>query len=259
MMVLRALFVTTPKADAELVMDALRQQGHHLEARHANNQQAFEKCLRESIQVIFISPAAPLPVEHLIATLRAKELDIPCIVLLRDTAQMTLTEAVRIGAQDCVQLLDSQRLVPTVEREIVAAALRYNMREQIVTDHLLQEIDRYILRKYDLQHVVKRICQRMVELFGFNLVWLGTKVADGTVEIVEAAGQTEYLSGIQVRWDDTPQGRGPAGVAIRENHPVVLSADSAQFAPWRKRAEQHGLRASWLCRSKWMPKSLVSC
>ena len=242
MMVLRALFVTTPKADAGLVMDALRQQGHHLEARHANNQQSLEKCLRESIQVIFISPAALFPVEHLIATLRAKELDIPCIVLLRDPAQMTLTEAVRMGARDCVPLLDSQRLVPTVEREIVAAALRYNMREQIVTDHLLQEIDQYILRKYDLQHVVKRICQRMVELFGFNLVWLGTKVADGTVEIVEAAGQTEYLSGIQVRWDDTPQGRGPAGVAIRENHPVVLSADSAQFAPWRKRAEQHGLR-----------------
>lgn len=242
MMLLRALFVTTPKADAGLVMDVLRQQGHHLEARYATNQLTLEKCLRESIQVIFISPAARFPAEHIIATLRAKELDIPCIVLLRDAAQMTLTEAVRIGVQDCVQLHDSQRLVPTVEREIVAAALRYNLREQIVTDHLLQEIDQYILRKYDLPHVVKRICQRMVELFGFNLVWLGTKVADGKVEIVEAAGQTAYLSGIQVRWDDTPQGRGPAGVAIRENHPVVLSADSPQFAPWRERAEQHGLR-----------------
>ncbi len=239
---LRALFVTTREVDRKRVMDAFARHGYQLETRHAKDRQTLEACLGKLPRVIFISPAAKFSVADTIAILRAHEADVPCIVLLNEANQMTLAEAMRTGAQDCVLLDDSQRLVPTVERELVAAALRHNMREQIVTDHLLQEIDQYILRKYDLQHVVKRICQRMVELFGFKLVWLGMKVADGAVEIVESAGRAEYLSGIQVRWDDTPQGKGPAGIALRENHPVVLSADSPEFAPWRKRAARYGMR-----------------
>lgn len=192
--------------------------------------------------MIFISPAAKFSVADTIAVLRAREADIPCIVLLKEAKQMTLAEAMRSGAQDCLLLDDGERLVPTVERELAAATLRHNLREQIVTNHLLQEIDQYILCKYDLQPMVRRICQRLTELFCFELVWLGIKVADGTVEIIEAAGQTGYLSGIQVRWDDTPQGKGPAGMALRENHPVVLNADSPEFAPWRARAAMHGIR-----------------
>ncbi|GAB1235516.1 diguanylate cyclase domain-containing protein [Ferrigenium sp. UT5] len=239
---IRALFVTLRKAEVARVADMFAQQGYRMQTHLAGDMAALETALREPVQIVFISPTAKFPVERTLNTLRQRELDIPCILLLQDEAQMTLTEAVRLGARDCVRLQDSQRLVPTVERELVAAALRYHVREQIVTDHLLQEIDQYILHKFDLPHLVKRICQRMVELFGFELVWLGMKVADGSIEIVDAAGRTAYLEDIQVRWDDTPQGRGPAGVSIRENHPVVLGADAPQFAPWRERAGQHGLR-----------------
>lgn len=241
-MLLRALFVATPKAQARQVVDMFEQHGYRVAVQHAKNMPSLEAALRDPVQVIFITPGTKFPPERTLDLLRARELDIPCILLLHDETQMSLAEAMRLGARDCVVLQDAGRMVPTVERELVAAALRFNMREQIVTDHLLQEIDQYILHQSGLQHVVKRICQRMVELFGFKLVWLGMKAADGSVEISDAAGQTEYLSGIQVRWDEQPQGRGPAGVAIRENHPVDVSADSVEFAPWRERAERYGIR-----------------
>lgn len=242
MIVLHALFVTTPKADGKRVAEAFSRQGYLLKARHASDQESLEEGLGNPVQIIFIVPAARLSVEQTVATLRARELDIPCIVLLREAAQMTLAVAMAAGAQDCVSLDDTPRLVPTVERELVAAALRHNLREQIVTSHLLQEIDQYILRKYSLPQLARQICRRMVELLDLKLVWLGLKQADGTVEVVDAAGSTDYLDGIQVRWDDTPQGSGPAGVAIRENYPVVLSTADAESAPWRERAEQYGLR-----------------
>jgi len=242
MKVLRTLFVATAGADADRVVQAFAASGYRLTPCHAVNMPSLKACLRELPQIIFIFPGSRLSIEKVVAVLRAGEMDIPFIVLLREPGQLNLTETMQLGAQDCVALEDSQRLVPTVERELVAAVLRYNLREQIVTDHLLQEIDQYILHKYPMHEVAGRICQRMVDLFGFSLVWLGMKAADGTIEISDAAGAKNYLKNIAVSWDDTPRGGGPAGVAVRENRPVVLSTDAPQFAPWRARAEQHGLR-----------------
>lgn len=242
MIPLRMLFVTTPKADAGKVAEVFSVRDYAVEIVHARDQTSFDDSLREPPRIIFILPTEKFSIEQVIAGLRATELDIPCIVLLRESDRLTLAETMQLGAQDCVRMDDIGRLVPTVERELVAAALRYNLREQLVADHLLQEIDQFILHKLELHQVVQRICQRMVDLFDFRLVWLGMKAADGTIQIADAAGQTGYLKNIEVRWDDTPEGHGPAGMAIRENRPQVLSVDMPQFAPWRARAVSHGLR-----------------
>ncbi|MFA5371372.1 MAG: diguanylate cyclase [Sideroxydans sp.] len=239
---LRALFVATRKTDSKQVANVFALQGHRLASHYADDRQSLEVCLREPIRVIFISPGAKFTVAQTIETLSALGKDIPCIILLHDDTQMTLSQAMAMGAQDCVLLHDAERMVPTVERELMAAALRHNLREHIVTGHLLQEIDEYILRKYTLPQLALHICQRMVELLDFKLVWMGLKDPDGTVKVVDAAGVADYLTDILVRWDDSPQGGGPAGTAMRENRPVVLSVDAPQFAPWRQRAEQHGLR-----------------
>lgn len=242
MIPLRMLFVTTPKADAGKVAEAFSARDYAVETAHAGDQTSFDARLREPPRIIFILPTEKFSIEQVIAGLRANELDIPCIVLLRESDRLTLAETMQRGAQDCVRMDDIGRLVPTVERELVVAALRYNLREQLIADHLLQEIDQFILHKFELHQVVQRICQRMVDLFDFRLVWLGMKADGGTIEIADAAGQTDYLENIEVRWDDTPEGHGPAGMAIRENRPQVLSVDTPQFAPWRARAESHGLR-----------------
>ena len=48
-----------------------------------------------------------------------------------------------------------------------------------------------------------------------------------------------------VKWSDTPAGRGPAGTAIRENRICVIAdtANDPSFAPWRDAALQRGYAA----------------
>jgi diguanylate cyclase (GGDEF)-like protein/PAS domain S-box-containing protein len=240
---LRILFVATLKEEMVWVLDMFSKSGYETHPLQVNTPSELEAALPQNKwDVLFITPVKnEYSLEQTVSLLHRCELDIPCIVLLSEDNQIRLIDAFKKGAHDCINLGDEGRLVPTVERELVAAALRYNVREQVVTDHLLQEIDQYILSKYDLNDVVKRVCQRMVQLFDFQLVWIGMKEDDGGIDIIAAAGETDYLKGLVVRWDDRPEGRGTTGTAIRENRPVVLSPDSPQFKPWRERAKKFGV------------------
>ncbi|MFA6121045.1 MAG: diguanylate cyclase [Sideroxydans sp.] len=245
MISLHVLFVATSEDESVWVIEMLEKSGYQARPRQAHSPSELESLLpQQKWDVVFVTPVKDeFPIEQVVAALRRHELDIPCIVLLTGGVQLDLVEAVKKGAHDCVNSGDEGRLVPTIEREVVAAALRYNIREQVVADYLLQEIDQYILNKYDLSGVVKRVTQRMVELFDFKLVWIGMKQNDGAIEIAAAAGMTAYLDGLRVRWDDRPEGQGTTGIAIRENRPVVLSVDAQQFKPWRERAKRFGMRS----------------
>lgn len=245
MMELHILFVATPTDELAWVVDMLRESGYETHPQQVDTPAALEVALpQRKWDVLFVTPVpGEYALEQTVAALRTHDLDIPCIVLLSDGSQFNLVEAFKKGAHDCLYKKDAGRLVPTVERELVAAKLRYSLREQVVTDHLLQEIDQYILNSYDLQSVVKRVCQRMVDLFDFKLVWIGMKQEAGDVSIAAAAGVTSYLENVVVRWDGTPEGGGTTGTAIRENRPVVLSAESPRFKPWRERAQKFDMRS----------------
>jgi len=67
---------------------------------------------------------------------------------------------------------------------------------------------------------------------------------------VEPAAQSgfeeEYLSTIQVTYNDSPLGCGPTGTAIKTKKPVFqrhIDADPT-YAPWREAALARGYRAS---------------
>lgn len=245
MIVLHILFVATPTDEMAWVVDKLLEAGYESHPQQIDTPAALEAALpQRKWDVMFVTPVPEeYALEQTVAALRSHDFDIPCIVLLPDDSQFNLVEAFKAGAHDCLYKKDAGRLVPTVERELVAATLRYNVREQVVTDHLLQEIDQYILSKYDLSNVVRRVSQRMVELFDFKLVWIGMKEEGGLINIVAAAGEKAYLEGVVVRWDDQPEGRGTTGTAIRENRPVVLTTESPQFKPWRERAQRFGMHS----------------
>lgn len=242
---LRLLFVACPRAYRSRVRDELHRAGYVVEGQAADTPGQLARQLdTHAFDAILVAQVpGEFPLEHTIAALKARQRDIPCVVLAASGQPLKLADVLAQGAQDCLPMDDLQRLVPTLERELVSAALRFNVREQVVTDHLLSEIDQYILNKYDLREVVQRVCQRMVELLGFKLVWIGLKQPGGALELIAAAGETSYLQGIRVRWDDSPEGHGAAGTAIRENRPVVLEYDAPAFAPWRKRAEQFGFQS----------------
>ena len=95
------------------------------------------------------------------------------------------------------------------------------------------------------QELLDQICDVMVRLGGYRMAGIAFAEPDEekTVRPVAHAGHDSgYLDKIQLRWSDTPAGRGPAGSAIRENRIRVVAdtATDASFAPWREAAQQRG-------------------
>ncbi|MDH5491529.1 MAG: GAF domain-containing protein [Myxococcales bacterium] len=112
----------------------------------------------------------------------------------------------------------------------------------------LLSIHRLLLMQTDAQAILRRTCAILVEEGCYRMAWIG--VADwtsGIVRPVASEGLTgAYLDGIRIRIDDSPEGRGPTGVAIREGR-LVVNLDSERneaFAPWRGRAAPLGFRSS---------------
>ena len=91
-------------------------------------------------------------------------------------------------------------------------------------------------------------CEALVDLAGFKMVWIGLDdPATHEVHVAAAHGDTEgYLRRIRVRSDDTPEGRGPGGLAIRTGRPVVQNdfLHAAATAPWHAAARRAGLRSN---------------
>lgn len=187
------------------------------------------------------SPIRQGVLEQIVSLLRMRGLDIPLLAYLDNTEQDHVVGAMRSGARDIICQHDLTRLVPIMQRELRLFGQRNRQRELLAADQFSQELDRLILRDMDRAPLVMEICQRIAELFEFKLIWVGMKEADGTVSIAAAAGETAYLEGLRVRWDDTPEGRGPVGRAISQDYPCSFAVDAPGFASWRERAELYGM------------------
>jgi two-component system, cell cycle sensor histidine kinase and response regulator CckA len=97
--------------------------------------------------------------------------------------------------------------------------------------------------------LLREICDVVVRLGGYRLVWIGYQQMDErkTVRPMACAGhEVGYLRDIEVNWTaEVPNGRGPSGTAIRENRTCVVldTARDPAFAPWRERALERGYAA----------------
>jgi len=93
------------------------------------------------------------------------------------------------------------------------------------------------------------VCNAIVAEGGYRLAWVGyaENDAEKTVRPVAQAGVGQgYLKGLVATWGADVHGLGPTGTAIRTAQAVVVNLVSAdpRFAPWRARAEEHGLKSS---------------
>jgi diguanylate cyclase (GGDEF)-like protein/PAS domain S-box-containing protein len=92
------------------------------------------------------------------------------------------------------------------------------------------------------------ICRTLVEQGGFAMAWVG--LAEPDTKRVRVACQSGfvhgYLENLDIRYDDSPSGQGPTGMAIRTGQTVINedTETNALFAPWRERARQHGYRST---------------
>ena len=240
---LAVLFAGIGEEGIAPLLGVLGQEGGYApEWRAALSAQELDDALRHSWDVVIADHSDFLPIGVVAAALHARMLDMPLLVVSASQDYRVLSEVLHAGVQGFVARDSLHLLVPAIDRELRAARQRAEQRTLVVADSLLQEIDRLILQGHELRPLEHRICERIIELFGFSLVWTGMKQPDGSVEVAAAAGAVAYLNGIDIRWDDTPQGRGTTGQAIRSGRPVVLEGSAPDFAAWSKRAEPFGIR-----------------
>ncbi|MEP9412443.1 MAG: EAL domain-containing protein [Candidatus Brocadia sp.] len=112
-------------------------------------------------------------------------------------------------------------------------------------DVLLHEIDLLVLQGQTLDFVLPHVCERLVDLLAFPLIWIGMKELDGSVSISAKAGtHMNYLNGLDVRWDDdTTAIQCLIAFAIRSGQTQTSSAQEPGFQQCREYAYKHGFES----------------
>jgi len=99
------------------------------------------------------------------------------------------------------------------------------------------------------QVLLREICDIIVLVGAYRFSWIGyaQPEPERLVRPMAHTGHEEgYLTSVEIKWSDTPAGRGPSGTAIRENRICVVTDISTDplFAPWREAALARGYAAA---------------
>lgn len=243
---LHILFVCMAPAEVEVLTKVMQHAGLEFTPEQIDKPQALPAMLSDYFDLLLVDSLTlhPSLVESIFKTLRQKELDIPVLVYSNASDEEVIVAAMKAGAQDFITSQNPQRLPSAVKRELAAVKQRAMLRREAQIDALLQEVDSLMLEGWDVAPIAQRICQQAMTLCDLRLAWIGGKQADGSVGVVAASGDVDYLNQIQVRWDEGPLSEGPVGTAIRKRQAVQVKVDDASFSPWRTIAEQHEIRSA---------------
>ena len=111
----------------------------------------------------------------------------------------------------------------------------------------ISEIHALIIRERDTHRLLDGTCRIIVDLGGFQMAWIGQPHDDGSIEPVAVAGHVDrYLDLLRFRTDESAEGRGPTGTAIRERRAVAVQdvRSAPEMARWREVALERGYRST---------------
>ncbi|MFC5580062.1 EAL domain-containing protein [Rhodanobacter terrae] len=104
-----------------------------------------------------------------------------------------------------------------------------------------------LLRVTTREDLFAKICEALVEFGKLKMAWIGwNDPVTFNVSVENQYGDTHgYLNGIVVRSDESAEGSGPIGLAIRNGRPCVLNdfLGAAETLPWRRAAVRSGFRS----------------
>jgi PAS domain S-box-containing protein len=112
----------------------------------------------------------------------------------------------------------------------------------------LSQCNQAIVRCASTEELFAQICHDAVRFGGMKMAWIGmVNESDKQVRPVAAYGDiTELLDGIHISVDgNEAAGRGPVGIAIRENRPYWCQdyEQDSNLEPWRDRGMQFGVKS----------------
>jgi PAS domain S-box-containing protein len=99
----------------------------------------------------------------------------------------------------------------------------------------------------DENRILSLVCDVLCRRKGYRLAWIGAGEPDGSVRILRSAGKGEsLLQGANVRWDETPEGQGVTGKALRTGGPCVVDRMDADpgMETWKKILAENRIRSA---------------
>ncbi len=90
-------------------------------------------------------------------------------------------------------------------------------------DAILHATLRRVMRGQTYEQFCPYICEKIVDLLGCPLAWIGKKERDGSVAVCAAAGaMANNFPAQEIRWDDLSENFGPTGQAIRTKRTKII-------------------------------------
>ncbi len=114
---------------------------------------------------------------------------------------------------------------------------------------LLSECNQILVRETHDMTLAQKICEKLVEVGGFRLAWVGEVRQDpapAIVPVAVAGPAAGYLEKANFLVNDDDPAPGPAVIAFRTGEPAVVRdvGQDASFAAWREQAARFGFQSS---------------
>ena len=111
----------------------------------------------------------------------------------------------------------------------------------------ISEVNSLLIKVADEESLLQGVCRILVGSGSYLLTWIG-KADPGTmraVPVARAGRDAHLVDSLGVRWDDSPEGRGPFGTAIRTGRHVVVqdTGSDSSITPWRTFSSRLGIRS----------------
>jgi diguanylate cyclase (GGDEF)-like protein/PAS domain S-box-containing protein len=105
---------------------------------------------------------------------------------------------------------------------------------------IVRKLNQFLLVCKSEDEIYKEVCDTFMESSVIKFVWIGL-IEKGTFDVkpVAYAGiEKGYINSIKAKWDNSQHGRGPTGIAIKTQKPVVIGdiRTDPTYMPWRKEA-----------------------
>jgi len=112
----------------------------------------------------------------------------------------------------------------------------------------LSGIKQILIHPLSGDKLLQQAVEIMVQEGRYPLAWIGIPEdnPERSVRVAASAGKAiEYLSGIELTWNDEPLGRGPTGTALREGRSRVNQnfLTDPKFTPWREACTRYGFQS----------------
>jgi signal transduction histidine kinase/ActR/RegA family two-component response regulator len=148
-------------------------------------------------------------------------------------------------------LVDRQQRLQTVllQKKTEIKSTRSDLDRTHRALRALSAVNHELIRATDQDTLLGRICQALVEQSGYSLVWVGLAEPgpDKRVRVAARAGDdAAWLDALGVRYDGSPQGRGPTGTAIREGR-MALEASFEEAVFFRDWPDRPAALAAYVC------------